>query len=175
MRIFFMTPLVIFLLMIIIMLAKLLDSGDKKPSPLLGKPLPAFNLPAAYDGDSTLLSTDLKGGYSLINIFASWCISCKIEHSFLLELKEKNLLPIYGIAWRDKPENLYKFLQDKGNPYTKIGNDYEGKTIIDLGVTGAPESFLISPDGIIVLAYAGPISQEIWDVEFAPIIYGGKK
>jgi len=170
-----MVPMFIFLIMFIVMLAKLLDSEDKKPSPLIGKPLPVFHLEAAYNETPGITSSEIKGQYVLINVFGSWCITCRLEHQFLMQLKEKNVLPVYGIAWRDSQENLIKFLKEKGNPYSKIGNDFEGKTIIDLGVTGAPESFLISPDGVIVMAYSGPISEDIWLSKFAPLIDGGKK
>jgi len=174
-RIYFMAPMLIFLIIFSFMLVKLVDSANKKPSPLIGRTLPVFNLEAAYEGASGLVSSEIKGQYALINVFGSWCVTCRLEHQFLMQLKERNILPVYGIAWRDSPENLTKFLAQNGNPYTKTGNDFTGEIIIDLGVTGAPETFLVAPEGIIVAAHSGPISEDVWNAEFAPFIAGGKK
>lgn len=169
MRAFFVTPLVIFLLVLIMMVAKLLDTGKQEPSALLNKPLPVFNLPAALDNVDGLKTSDLKGKYSILNIFASWCITCKIEHPFLLSLQKEGVA-VYGIAWKDKKENLAKWINEKGNPYKAIGADYDGKTIIELGVTGAPESFVISPEGIVLYKYSGILTQDVWDKKILPLM-----
>lgn len=170
MRTFFMTPLVIFFLLIIIMMAKLLDSDTHENIALLNQKLPEFNLPAVYENIPGLANSDIKGKYSLLNIFASWCITCKLEHPFLLSLSKEGVIPVYGIAWKDNPENLSKWLKEKGNPYVAIGADNNGKAIIDLSVTGAPETFLISPEGIVLLRYAGPINEDIWRKKFLPLM-----
>ena len=175
MRAFFITPLAIFLIMVLIMMAKLLNSNDSGPSPLIGQHLPAFNLAAAYEGTPGLINTDIISKYSLLNIFGSWCLTCQIEHPFLMKLKENNVLPIYGIDWKDTPENLAKYLKKLGNPYKSIGDDVEGKAAIDLGVTGAPETFLVSPEGIVLFRYAGPLTEEVWNLKILPLIEGGKK
>lgn len=174
MRAFFMTPLVIFMLVIIVMLAKLMDSDTQENIALIGKSLPGFTLPAALEGTPGINSTEIKGKYILLNIFGSWCITCKIEHPFLMKLKRDKSISIYGINWRDSPENMGKFLKEKGNPYDAIGKDFEGKAIVDLGVTGAPESLLISPEGIVVFRYAGPLSEDIWNSKILPFL-GEKK
>lgn len=160
--------------MIIIMLAKLIDSDNKPISTLINHPLPAFNLTAAYNGTPGLKNTDMAGKYSLLNIFGSWCITCKIEHPFLMKLKENNILPIYGIAWRDQAENLAQYLKEQGNPYNNIGADNNGKTIIDLGITGAPETFLISPDGIVLYRHAGPLNDDVWNNKILPLMNGAR-
>jgi cytochrome c biogenesis protein CcmG/thiol:disulfide interchange protein DsbE len=130
-------------------------------------------LPEIHTGLPGLSNTDLLGNYGLLNIFGSWCIACKIEHLFLMKLKENNIIPIYGIAWRDTSEKLNNYLKENGNPYNNIGSDSTGKTIIDLGITGAPETFLISPDGRVLFHYAGPITDEIWNKEILPLINRG--
>lgn len=174
MRAFFMTPLVIFLLVMIVMSAKLLDSDNKNNNALIGKPLPAFSLPAVFEGLPGFNSAEMKGKYILLNVFGSWCLTCKIEHPFLLKLKQNNAITIYGINWRDKPESLAKFLKEEGSPYSAIGKDFEGKAVVDLGVTGAPESLLISPDGMVIYRYAGPLSEDIWNSKILPLMEGGK-
>lgn len=166
-------PLAIFTIIIIMMMGKLLYTEKTDTSPLISKPLPVFNLPAAMDGVPALNSNDIKGKYTLLNIFASWCVACKVEHEFLSRLNEKGIT-IYGIAWKDNQEKLTTWLKEKSNPYTAIGADATGKTIIDLGVTGAPETFLVSPEGIIIYRYAGPLSEDIWKSKFLPLMEGKK-
>lgn len=165
-----MTPLVIFLLVMIVMLAKLLDSPPKDMNFLVGKPLPAINLAAAYEGLPGVNNEAMKGKYVLVNVFGSWCITCQIEHPFLMKLKQNNIIPIYGINWRDKPEALAAYLKTNGNPYEAIGNDFDGKTVVDLGVTGAPETLLISPEGKVLMRYAGPVVDEVWALKFQPLL-----
>ncbi len=145
-----------------------------KPQPLShmqGKPLADFNLPIFNDPNQAILaSSSLRGHYTLVNIFASWCQACTFEHPNLLYLAQNSDLAIIGIAWRDKPENLTQYLKQHGNPYRTIALDAKGEAIINLGVTGAPESFLISPEGIIVYHLAGPLTQEIIDSTILPLI-----
>lgn len=168
MKAFFITPLVVFLFIIMIFMAKMLETDRKTDSPIIGKDLPAFDLPIAVTGTDKLASADIKGHYSLINVFASWCIPCKLEHSFLLKIKEEGKLPIYGINWKDEPQIVEKWFKEKGNPYTKIGADKDGKVIVKLGVTGAPETFLISPDGKIVFRYAGMLTEDVYNNDILP-------
>ena len=171
MRLFFVTPLAIFLIFVIIMLAKLLGTGNEPPSPLTGKELPEFNLPAIEGAaQGGLSNNDLKGHYSLINIFASWCLTCKVEHPFLMKIKEQKILPIYGINWKDDPEKALRMLKKTGNPFEKIGADKKGELIIQLGVTGAPETFLISPEGIVLYRYAGVLTQSVLNNKILPMV-----
>jgi cytochrome c biogenesis protein CcmG/thiol:disulfide interchange protein DsbE len=170
MRLFFITPMAIFLVVILLLMAKLLDTQKLAPSPLIGKPLPEFSLKSVYDGKDVFSSGDLKGKYTLLNVFASWCLTCKIEHPTLMKIKNDGKLAIYGIDWKDRNENILKYLKDGGDPYTKIGADFDGSVIIKLGVTGAPETFLISPDGIILYRYAGVITEQVLNTEILPLI-----
>lgn len=169
MKFFFMTPLVVFLLFLMVMAAKLLDSDSKQTSVLVGKPLPEFNIPY-LNQEGSLSNNDFKGEYRLINIFGSWCLTCKIEHPFLMKIANENKLPIYGINWRDDEEKAEKWLEKNGNPYKAVGVDNDGSTIIKLGVTGAPENFLISPDGIILYRYSGVLTENILNDEILPLL-----
>lgn len=168
MRLFFITPFVIFLLMVIVFLSKLIGDNPKDKNLMVGQDLPPFEL-LSYGNDKNLKSEDLKG-YYLINIFGSWCVVCKIEHPFLMKIKEKGILPIYGINWRDRPENLTRFLNKLGNPYEKIGIDSDNMVILSLGVTGAPESFLISPENKIIFQYSGALTEDIFNDKILPLI-----
>lgn len=178
-------PLIIFILLAVFPAVKLISQRQGLApsftnSPLIGKPTPEFFLPLTVNKDKlsnnqgyetdSFTYRELKGHYSLINIFASWCVSCLAEHPILTELSEKNIIPIYGIAWKDKKEDLLNWLSRHGNPYNKIGADYEGKVVISFGITGAPETFLIDKDGIVILRIAGPLTQEIVKNEILPRI-----
>lgn len=163
-------PLIVFVLLAVVMLFSLV--GGEKIRPLLprGIPLPQFSLPAVESGADRLDTGDFGGQYSLLNIFASWCLSCLQEHPLLHELKAKGTLPIYGINWRDKQENARMWLNQYGNPYDKIGADFDGDVIVELGVTGAPETFLVSPKGTIVYHHVGPLTQQVLKNDILPII-----
>jgi cytochrome c biogenesis protein CcmG/thiol:disulfide interchange protein DsbE len=138
-------------------------------SVLIDKPLPAFDLPAFGREGESVKSGDLKGKVSLLNIFASWCVACRAEHPVLLELK-KGRIAIYGLAWKDKPEELTPWLAELGNPYTAIADDRLGRTAIDLGVTGAPETYVIDKQGRIRFKQVGPIDQQVWENTLAPLV-----
>jgi cytochrome c biogenesis protein CcmG/thiol:disulfide interchange protein DsbE len=170
MKAFLLTPLIIFLLILLVMMAKLLQADSVPQSPLIGKTLPAFELQSIYDGKQSFKSSDLLGNYSLVNVFASWCISCKAEHPMLMKIKDAGKLQIYGIDWKDKREKVHEFLKEHGDPYTKIGADDDGKVILEFGVTGAPESFLISPEGVVLYRYAGVVTEQVFDEEILPLV-----
>lgn len=159
-RIIMITPLLITLAVLLLLLVKLIEQPRPIESPLIGKQLPEFSLPAMIDKNG-LSNADFKGHYALVNVFASWCMTCKIEHPALMKIKQDGKLKIYGIAWKDTPEKIAQYLKSLGNPYELIGDDANGQAILKLGVTGAPESFLISPDGIVIYRYAGNLTDEI--------------
>ncbi|MGE4062329.1 MAG: DsbE family thiol:disulfide interchange protein [Rhodospirillaceae bacterium] len=140
------------------------------PSVLLNTPAPELNLPALPGYGDALTSADLKGEVSLLNIWGSWCAACTVEHPLLMEIAKSGEIPIYGIAWRDKPDRSIAWLEKYGNPYTKIGQDPQSTAIINLGVTAAPESFLIDKEGIIRYKVAGIITREEWREKIQPLI-----
>lgn len=140
------------------------------PTVLLNTPAPEFNLPPLPGYGDALTNADLKGKVSLINIWGSWCAACTVEHPLLMEIAKSGEIPIYGIAWRDTPERSIAWLEKHGNPYTKIGQEPKSDTIINFGVTAAPESFLIDKDGIIRYKVAGIITREEWRGKIRPLI-----
>lgn len=160
-------PLVLFALLAGLFLIRLF-AGDASriPSALIGKPAPTFNLPA-LDGlkDTPGLSTEdlRKGHVSVVNIFASWCVPCRQEHPVLMAmardggLKEKGV-EIYGLSYKDEPANALGFLREGGNPFQRVGVDPAGRTAIDFGVYGVPETFVIKGDGTIAYKFIGPLT-----------------
>lgn len=145
-----------------------LDGSDKSrlPSALLNKPAPAFALPALdgllRDGQPVpgLTTADLKGRVTVVNVWASWCAPCREEHPLLLELAKVPGVRVVGINYKDQPENARRFLGALGNPFAAVGVDAAGRSAIDWGVYGVPESFVIAPDGTIAYKQVGPISPE---------------
>ena len=111
-----------------------------------------------------------RGQVSLVNVWGSWCIGCLQEHPTLVKLTQGSGIPVHGIAWRDKPDASLAWLRKQGDPYTLIGQDPDSRTAIALGITGAPETFLVDPDGRIVFKWANQITPEVWQKEFLPRI-----
>jgi cytochrome c biogenesis protein CcmG, thiol:disulfide interchange protein DsbE len=144
---------------------------QKLPSALIDKPVPDIDLPPIEGHADGLATADFKGQVTLVNIFGSWCVSCRFEHPFLMELKANNVIPIFGIDWReqnrkDGPAWLAKY----GNPYTRIGDDPKSIGAIAFGVTGAPESFIVDQSGVIRYKHIGVITKRDWDRTLAPVI-----
>jgi cytochrome c biogenesis protein CcmG/thiol:disulfide interchange protein DsbE len=139
------------------------------PSVLIDKPLPAFDLPGVQAGTEGLRSGDLRGQPMLLNVFGSWCVSCVQEHPVLMELAHEGVI-IDGIDWRDEAMDGAKWLNQNGNPYAHVGNDRTGRTGIDLGVTGAPETFIIDAKGRVRYKQIGPIDADTWNNTIAPLM-----
>lgn len=152
-----------------------LTRGDPRalPSPFIGKPAPQFELPMLKNPSATVGSSDLAGKVALVNVWATWCVQCRVEHQFLLDLAAQGEIPIYGINWRDTRPEALRWLQQLGDPYVASGFDVDGVVGIDWGVYGAPESFLVSADGIVLFKQLGPLNPEIWERDFVPLIASG--
>lgn len=141
------------------------------PSPFVGKPAPQFSLPDLKDPKLTLSTADLKKSrLTLFNVWGTWCVECRQEHPFLVELAKHTKIPIYGLDWNDEREAALAWLADLGDPYQKVGFDKLGDAAIDWGVYGAPETFLIDGDGMVLLKHISPMTPEVWEQEFLPII-----
>jgi cytochrome c biogenesis protein CcmG/thiol:disulfide interchange protein DsbE len=140
------------------------------PSPLVGKPVPVFDLPPVTGRTLGLSSRDLQGHVSLVNVFASWCISCREEHPLLMRLARSRMVPIQGLDYKDKPADASRWLAAMGDPYTRTGADTDGRVAIDWGVYGVPETFVVSRRGIIAYKQIGPITPSILDRRIAPLI-----
>lgn len=157
-------PLLVFLGLAGLFLYRL-GAGDASriPSALIGRPAPTFQLPALEGANVPALDdADLKQGrVSVVNVFASWCIPCHEEHPFLMALAENPALKdvqIVGLAYKDEPENTRRFLGARGNPFSRIGVDRNGKAGIDWGVYGVPETFVVRGDGTIAYKFIGPLN-----------------
>ena len=165
-------PLIIFALLALL-LAFGLKNADQKtliPSPLIDKPAPDFNLPLVGQPDVFVSKADLIGTTYLLNIWASWCVACRVEHPFINKLSSSGLLPVYGLNWKDEPANASAWLNQYGNPYTINLADIEGRTAINFGVYGAPESFIIDANGQVRYKHVGVLNQHILEQEIKPIL-----
>ena len=140
------------------------------PSPLIGKPVPQFELPPVTGRVLGLSSKDLQGEVSLVNVFASWCVACREEHPILMELGRKGVLPIHGLNYKDRPDDAKAWLDELGDPYTRTGADISGRVAIDWGVYGVPETFVIDRKGRIAYKQIGPITPEVLRDKLMPLI-----
>jgi cytochrome c biogenesis protein CcmG/thiol:disulfide interchange protein DsbE len=172
-RLVYLLPLGLFAVLALIFLSRL-ESGDDPeaiPSALVGKPAPAFDLPAleglAIPG---LKRADLDGKLTVVNVFASWCVPCRQEHPALLALANDTRIRVVGIDYKDQPANAAAFLNELGNPYAAIGVDQRGRAAIDWGVYGVPETFLVGPDGIIRDKIIGPLTDDAVETRLKPAI-----
>lgn len=171
-RVLFLVPFLIFLVMAGYFAVGLTKDPSKLPNMLEGKPVPEFSL-APLQGRDTLgfKSSDLLGDVTLVNVFGSWCVACRIEHPFLMELAKSKQIPIHAIDWREEnPTAGPAWLKRHGDPYTLIGDDPKSKAAIAFGVTGAPETFLVDQKGIVRFKHVGPINAEIWNSTFRPLV-----
>ncbi|MEM9734100.1 MAG: DsbE family thiol:disulfide interchange protein [Pseudomonadota bacterium] len=161
-------PLVVFGALVAVFFVQLTSGRDvsELPSALVSKPAPTFSLPPLEGLNRAgapvpgLSSQDLTGSVKLVNIFASWCAPCRAEHPILMALAEQDGLPIVGINYKDRDENARRFLGTLGNPYTHVGVDAQGRTAIDWGFYGIPESFLVDAEGRVRHKIVGPITAD---------------
>lgn len=165
----YVVPLAIFVLIGVFLFAGLGKNPNYVPSPLVGKPAPTFALATVSDPNATVSSETLKGRVSLVNVWGTWCVECRHEHGFLLELARAGL-PIYGLNVRDDRAAAIEWLANLGNPYVSSGFDPEGKAAVDWGVTGAPETFLIDGDGTILHKHISPLTMAVWQRDFLPLL-----
>ncbi|MGH8218673.1 MAG: DsbE family thiol:disulfide interchange protein [Steroidobacteraceae bacterium] len=135
-------------------------------SPLIGKPAPTWSLPVLGQPGRTFGSKDLLGRWYVLNFWGSWCFACKDEHQELLRIRGSSSVPIIGVDWRDDDADASNFLSNLGNPYTTVATDHDGRVVVDWGVYGAPESFLVNPRGVVVYKKIGPITPEEWSKNF---------
>jgi cytochrome c biogenesis protein CcmG/thiol:disulfide interchange protein DsbE len=140
------------------------------PSPLIGKAAPPFNLPQLQDPAKNFSPQDMKGKVWLLNVWASWCVSCKEEHPLLVQLAGQNVVPIYGLDYKDKRADAEATLNGGGNPYTLTVSDTDGRIGIDYGVYGVPETYVIDKQGIIQYKQIGPITHQNLREKILPLV-----
>ncbi|MCG7910137.1 MAG: DsbE family thiol:disulfide interchange protein [Candidatus Thiodiazotropha taylori] len=140
------------------------------PSPLIGKSIPEFSLPSVESAQTMINDQNLKGKIYLLNVWATWCVSCRAEHDTLVHLARSGKVEIVGLNWKDERVKAQAWLQQLGDPYTVNIFDKKGRTAIDLGVYGAPETFLVDADGIIHYKHAGPLTLGVFNETLLPMI-----
>lgn len=168
-------PLVLFIGLVLFLFIGLRRDPREVPSPLINKPAPAFQLSQLQDQSKTFKTDEMRGKVWLLNFWGSWCIACRDEHPLLLEYSKANIVPIIGVDYKygtdtsDERAAGLQFLGELGNPYSLVVYDPGGRTSIDYGVYGAPESFLIDKDGVIRFKQIGPITDEVWNNKIVPL------
>ena len=165
----YVAPLAIFVVIGVFFYIGLGRNPNDVPSPLVGKPVPTFALPSVTDPAETLSSSALAGKVALVNVWGTWCVECRHEHGFLVELARAGM-PIYGLNVRDDRTAAIDWLDRLGNPYVASGFDPDGIAAIDWGVTGAPEMFLIGSDGTILHKHISPLTARVWQNDFLPLL-----
>jgi len=166
----FLIPMGIFLVLVLFLGAGLKLDPKEVPSPLIGKPAPAFALARLDDPAQTIRRDDLLGQVWMLNVWASWCVACRQEHPLLVEFAKSKMLPIYGLNYKDQPAAGQKWLRDFGNPYKASLTDLDGRVGIDFGVYGVPETFIIDRQGVVRFKQIGPVTPEVIRTKIEPLV-----
>jgi len=166
----FILPLSIFVILLVFLGVGLNLNPHEIPSPLIGKSAPAFNLSQLQDASKSISPQDMRGKVWLLNVWASWCGSCREEHPVLMEFSKKQMVPMIGLNYKDVRPDALKQLSNEGNPYQLSAFDESGNVGIDYGVYGVPETFVIDKAGIIRYKFIGPISPELLKQKLVPLI-----
>ena len=163
-------PLVIFLVLAVFLAVGLGLNPREVPSPLIGKAAPAFRLAQLQQPDQMLGTEDFKGKVWILNVWASWCVACLEEHPVLVEFSKQNVLPVYGLNYKDKRDDALRWLVKHGNPYSLSMQDVDGRVGIDYGVYGVPETYVIDKKGIIRYKRIGPVTPQILQEKILPLV-----
>ncbi|MEO6024978.1 MAG: DsbE family thiol:disulfide interchange protein [Burkholderiales bacterium] len=166
----YLAPLAIFIALALFLGRGLNLNPREVPSPLIDKPAPAFELSRLDKPEQKLSVAQLRGQVWLLNVWASWCVSCREEHPVLVEAAQTNAVPIYGLNYKDQRADALNWLRQFGNPYTLSISDPDGKVGIDYGVYGVPETYLIDKQGIIRYKKIGPVTRESWQNTLLPLV-----
>lgn len=162
--------IVAFVLLVGVFYVGLQQDPSRLPSTFIGKPAPEFDLPALQDPAQRVSNRDFGDGPALLNVWATWCVGCRQEHGFLMELAASKTIPIIGLNWRDDRAAALQWLQQLGDPYVTTAFDADARVGIDWGVYAAPETFLIDANGMVVHKHLGPLDPVIWQRDFEPLI-----
>ncbi len=166
----YLIPLLLFIVLVVLLAIGLKLDPKHIPSPFIGKPAPALDLPILHKPQKHIKTADLKGRVWLLNVWASWCVSCRAEHDVIKRFVAMGMAPVYGLNYKDKPEDAKKWLNALGNPYTASLMDINGDVGIDWGVYGVPETFVIDKKGIVRHKHVGPVSNSIIDEKILPLV-----
>lgn len=163
-------PLAVFIVLVAFLWVGLSRDPREVPSPLVDKAAPAFQLVQLHAPDKQLSTADMKGQVWLLNVWASWCVSCRVEHPLLVELAKANIVPVIGLNYKDKRDLGLDWLKQNGDPYTLSVVDADGRVGIDFGVYGVPETFVIDKNGVIRYKQIGPITAEALEQKILPLV-----
>jgi len=166
----YLLPLALFLSLAALLYRGLSIDPRLVPSPLVGKSAPVFSLAQLEDPAATVSSSDFTGQVSLLNVWATWCVSCRAEHRVLMQLAQSSDVPIYGLNYKDERPAAMRWLAQFGDPYRANAFDADGRVGIDWGVYGTPETFVIDKRGVIRHKYTGPLTQDIVQRELLPML-----
>lgn len=170
MRLRLLLPLAAFLVIAVFLGVGLTRDPRRLPSTMIDRPAPAFRIPQVHAPDRTFSPADMKGQVWMLNVWASWCTACRVEHPLLVEMARENAIPLIGLDYKDKPEDALTFLRQHGDPYRLSALDLDGRVGIDYGVYGVPETFIIDRAGRIRHKQIGPITPEVLEQEIRPLI-----
>ncbi len=163
-------PLAVFLVLVVFLYVGLFRDPREIPSPLVDKPAPAFTLAQLHTPEKQFSATDMKGKVWLLNVWASWCVSCREEHPLLVQLAKANVVPLIGLNYKDKNDLGIAWLRQNGDPYNFSVVDADGRVGIDYGVYGVPETFVIDKQGVIRYKQIGPITAEALEKKIMPLV-----
>jgi cytochrome c biogenesis protein CcmG/thiol:disulfide interchange protein DsbE len=166
----YLVPFGILLVLLYFLRAGLSLNPKEVPSPLIGKPSPAFSLPRLDQPEQRVSLDDLRGQVWMLNVWASWCVACRQEHPLLVQYAKQAKVPIYGLNYKDERAAGMKWLADFGNPYTASIADRDGRVGIDFGVYGVPETFVIDREGVIRYKQIGPLTPEVLRDTIEPLL-----
>ncbi len=160
-------PLTLFVGLIVVLFSFLSKKDGQLETVLVDKSFPEFSIASLSDDSEILTKDDISQLPALINVWATWCIACRVEHPFLMELKQESILTIYGLNYKDNRNKALELLKRDGNPFEFSIYDFDGRLAIDLGVYGAPETFFIDKNGLIRERHVGVIDKKVWEDKFA--------
>ena len=165
----YLIPLGLFIVLVVFLAIGLGRDPHEVPSPLINKSAPEFRLPQLKDPTKTFSATDMRGKVWLLNVWASWCVSCRDDHPLLLDYARSGAVPIYGMNYKDRREDAMQWLNELGDPYVLSFSDTEGRVAIDYGVYGAPETYLIDQNGVIRYKQIGAVTPDVWNKTILPM------
>ena len=166
----FLIPLALFLVLVGFLARGLVLDPREVPSPLIGKPAPVFDLPQLALPDQRFSPAEMRGKVWMLNVWASWCVSCREEHPVLVQFSRTGTVPLYGLNYKDQRADGLRWLAQFGNPYVASAFDSDGRVGINYGVYGVPETYVIDKAGVIRYKQIGPVTPEVLDKKLLPLI-----
>jgi cytochrome c biogenesis protein CcmG/thiol:disulfide interchange protein DsbE len=166
----YLIPLILFMVLVAFLAIGLNRDPHEVPSPLINKPAPAFALPQLKAPDKTFSAEEMKGKVWILNVWASWCVTCRDEHPLLIDYAKSGAVPIYGLNYKDERDDALRWLNELGDPYVLSAADVDGRVAIDYGVYGAPETYVIDQSGTIRFKQIGPVTPDVWNKQILPLV-----